>query len=75
VEQPVIFFQMLVQSIESLGADLLFGLVVLTSFGLTILAVMFFLLAVRALFTLMRCWLIGHTWNDVVASAGRKALK
>jgi len=62
---------MLVQSIESLGADLLFGLVVLTSFGLAILAVMFFLLAVRGCWR----WLIGHTWNDVVASAGRKALK
>lgn len=67
----MIFFQMLVQSIESLGADLLFGLVVLTSFGLAILAVMFFLLAVRGCWR----WLIGHTWNDVVASAGRKALK
>ena len=67
----MIFFQMLVQSIESLGADLLFGLVVLTSFGLTLLAVMFFLLAVRGCWR----WLIGHTWNDVVASAGRKALK
>jgi hypothetical protein len=61
----------IVEGIESAGADLLFGLIVLVSFGLVLLGLMFFLLAVRGMWR----WLTRHTWGDVVASAGRKALK
>jgi len=58
-------------AIESAGADFAFGILVLISFGMVILGVMFFLLAVRGAWR----WLTRHTWGDVVASAGRKALK
>ena len=66
---------MLVQGIENEAANLFVGAIVVIAFAMTLLCVLFLMLAVRGLFTLMRRWFIGHTWNDVVASAGRKALK
>jgi hypothetical protein len=61
----------LMQAMESLAADVLFGVIVLVSFGIVLLALLFGLLLLRNCWR----WLLGHTWNDVVASAGRKALK
>jgi hypothetical protein len=56
---------------ESLIADVAFGAVVIFSFALVVTGMLFFLLAVRGVWR----WLTRRTWNDVVASAGRKALK
>ncbi len=67
----MIFFQMLLQGIENEAANIFVGAIVVIVFGAALLSVLFFLLAVRGCWR----WLIGHTWNDVVASAGRKALK
>lgn len=61
----------IIQAIESTGADLLFGLIVLLSFGMIVLATLFFSLAVRGAWS----WLIRATWRDVIVSAERKALK
>lgn len=64
----------LIEAIESwigdAAANVVFGLIVMFSFALIILAVMFFLLALRGAWR----WLAGHTWNDVIRSAERKAL-
>jgi hypothetical protein len=65
------FLQMMDAAASSLAADVAFGLVVLGSFAIAILSVMFFLFAVRGAWR----WLIRHTWNDVIASTARKALK
>jgi hypothetical protein len=62
---------MIIEGTESVAANVAFGLVVLLSFALLILSVMFFLLALRGCWR----WLCGHTWSDVLASAERKALK
>jgi hypothetical protein len=65
------FLQMMDAAASSLAADVAFGLVVLGSFAIVILCVMFFLFAVRGAWR----WLIRRTWNDVIASTERKALR
>jgi hypothetical protein len=65
------FFEMLQQAISSLAADFLFGAVVLLTFGLLILAILFLGLAVRGWWR----WLIGHAWSDVVTSVETKAFR
>lgn len=61
----------IMQAIESLGASIAFGLVVIVSFGLVILMALFFLLALRGFFH----WLAGYSINHVIVSAERKALR
>lgn len=65
------FVDMIVSAIENAGANVLVGAIVLLSFGMILLAILFGLLAVRGIFR----WLARKTWNDVVASTGRKALR
>lgn len=67
----MIFIEMVIETIQDGAANIFFGAIVLVSFALILLAVMFFLLAVRGCCR----WLVGHTWNDVVVSGARKALK
>jgi hypothetical protein len=55
------FFEMLQQAISSLAADFLFGAVVLLTFGLLILTILFLGLALRGWWR----WFVGHTWGDV----------
>jgi hypothetical protein len=62
---------MIQQAITSFAADILFGAFVLLVFGLLILAILFFSLAVRGCCR----WLTRGSWNDVVRSAERKALR
>jgi hypothetical protein len=62
---------MIQQAITSFAADVLFGAIMLLSFGLVLLALLFFLLAVRGVFR----WLTRGSWNDVVSFTERKALK
>jgi len=64
------FFQMLDAAVSGLAADVAFGLIVLVSVGMLLLAILFFLLAVRGVWR----FLTRHTMNDVVRSAERKAL-
>lgn len=61
--------EMIEQSIGDFAANLLFGVIILTSFAIAILCVMFFLLTVRA------AWrrLTRGSWNDVVRSGERRA--
>jgi len=61
---------MIVQAIDSGGALIAFGILVLTCFALTVMGFLFFLLALRGVWR----WIIRHTWNDMVVSAERKAL-
>jgi len=61
----------IMQAIEQSGADLLFGAIVLTLFGATLLLLMFFLLAVRAAWR----WLTRGSWNDVIRTAERRVLR
>jgi hypothetical protein len=63
--------QMLDAAATSLAADVAFGLLVLGSFAMALLAVMFSLLVVRGVFR----FLTRGSWNDVVRSAERKALQ
>jgi hypothetical protein len=63
--------QMLDSAATNLAADVAFGLLVLGSFAMAILAVMFFLLVVRGIFR----FLFRRTLNDVIVSAERKALR
>lgn len=62
---------MIVEAIENAGANVVVGLLVIVSFGIALMGLLFFLLAVRGAWR----WLTRHTWSDVVASAGRKALR
>jgi hypothetical protein len=65
------WLDMIQQAIDNAAANIVVGIIVLAGFGCLIGAVLFFCLAVRGIFR----WLTRHTWGDVVASAGRKALK
>jgi len=62
---------MIVQAVDTAAANIVVGIIVLAGFGALLCGVLFFCLAVRGIFR----WLVGHTWGDVVASAGRKALR
>jgi hypothetical protein len=62
---------MLDAAASSIGADVVFGILVLGSFAIAILCVLFFLLVVRGAWR----WLTRRTWSDVVRSAERKALR
>jgi hypothetical protein len=53
------------------GAMIAFMFIVITLYGSLLLGALFFLLAVRSVWR----WLTRHTWNDVIASAGRRALR
>jgi hypothetical protein len=59
-----------IQAIDSAGAGVLFGILVLVSFALVMLLILFALLALRAVWR----WLTLHNWNDVIRSTERKAL-
>lgn len=65
------FLQMLDAAASSVAADVAFGLLVLVSFGMLILWILFFLLAVRGVWR----FLTRHTWNDVVSSTAKKVLR
>jgi hypothetical protein len=65
------FLDMIWQTIETAGGNVLVGAIVLIIFAMMLLALMFFLLAVRGIFR----WFIRGSWNDVVRSTTRKALK
>jgi hypothetical protein len=58
-------------TIESTGATVVFGLLLLFLFASVICVVMFTMLLVRAVWR----WLTRHTWNDVIVSTERKALR
>ena len=59
------------QMIDAGTLNLLAGLAVIVSFGLLILLILFGLLAFRGIFR----WLTRGSWNDVVRSAERKAIR
>jgi hypothetical protein len=59
------------QMIDTAWATILFGLVVMVSFGLVILMALFFLLALRGFLH----WLASSTINYVIVSVERKALR
>jgi hypothetical protein len=61
---------LIAQTIDSSGAAVLFGTIVLVSFGLVILAILCGLLILRAVWR----WLMRWTWNGVVRSTERKAI-
>lgn len=65
------FLQMLDSAIITFAANFAVGVIVLVSFGLLLLAMLFFLLAVRGIWR----WLTRRTWADVVRSTHRKALR
>jgi hypothetical protein len=61
----------ILQAIDSIASTIAFGLVVLVSFGLIILAILFSLLAIRGFWR----WLAGHTMNHVIVSIERKSFR
>ena len=65
------FLQMMDAAAASLAADLVVGLIVIISFGLLLLGLLFFLLVVRGTWR----FLVRRTWGDVIASSERKALR
>jgi hypothetical protein len=65
------YLDMIAQAIDNAAANIVVGIIVLAGFGCLIGAVLFFCLAVRGIWR----WLTRATWNDVVRSAERKALR
>jgi hypothetical protein len=63
--------QMLDAAATSIGADVLVGLIVMASFGMVLLGLLFFLLAVRGVWR----FLVRRSWGDVIVSSQRKALR
>jgi hypothetical protein len=63
--------QMLDAAAQSIGADIVVGFIVIVSFAMALLGILFFLLAVRGIWR----YLTRHTVNDVIVSSQRKALR
>lgn len=63
--------EMIEASIGDAAANLIVGVIVLAGFGIALLGLLFFLLAVRAAWR----WLTRASWSDVLRSAERKALR
>jgi hypothetical protein len=63
--------EMIESAVNDAGANILVGAIVLMAFAMALGAVLFGLLAVRGMWR----WLTRHSWSDVVASTGRKALR
>ena len=58
-------------TIDNTAAYVIFSAIVCLLYGLTLLGLLFLLLAVRGLWR----WLTRHTWSDVIVSIERKALR
>jgi hypothetical protein len=58
-------------TIDNAGAQVLFGALLLLLFAVSLVAVLFFLLMVRAVWR----WLTCHNWNDVIVNTERRALR
>jgi hypothetical protein len=58
-------------AVDSLGANLVFGFIVLAFVGALMLMLLFAGLAVRGAWR----WLKRHSWRDAVTTAERKALR
>ena len=65
------FLQMMDATVTNLTADFVFGVIVMVSFALLLISLLFFLLAVRGVWR----FLIRRTWSDVIISSERKALR
>jgi Kef-type K+ transport system membrane component KefB len=61
----------LIQTVEESAAQVLFATLLLFLFAISLAAVLFGVLLVRAIFR----WLTRHSWNDVIVSTERKALR
>lgn len=62
---------MLLDAIFDFGALVLFYTIVLTAYGMLMLAILFCALAVRTAWR----WLATHTWGDVIFAVHRRALR
>jgi hypothetical protein len=60
-----------IQIVESSGAMMAFGILLLLLFAALLCVLLFGLLLVRAIWR----WLTRHSWNDVILSTERKALR
>ena len=65
------FIEMIEQSIGDFAANVLFGLIVMISFAIVLMCILFAGLAVRGAWR----WLTRATWRDVIVSTERKALR
>jgi hypothetical protein len=63
--------EMLLQAEMDGAANILFAVIVLTSFGVVMMALMFSLLLLRAGWR----WLMRYSWGDVVGWIERRALR
>ena len=61
---------MLMQAIDNMAANIVFGIIVLLALALAILMGLLLLAGIRGLWH----WMTSHSWNDVIRSIQRKAL-
>jgi hypothetical protein len=59
------------QTIDNAGAQVFFAVLLLLLFAISLVAVLFSLLMVRAIWW----WLTRATWNDVIVSAEHRAFR